>query len=130
MADRKFIPALGHLEVGVVGLFCKIVVGASGAVTSGTGQGITSVTKEAAAGAYTILLNDSYNSLLGASITLLDSADSSPATVAVDCRIEAETVSSTKTVVLQGYNADDGAVDDFAEGAILYVTLWLKNSSV
>lgn len=130
MADRMFKPGLGSLETGVVDLFCKIVVGSSGAVTSGTGMGIASVTKESSAGQYTILLSDTYNSLLWAGITLLDDSDSAATTVGIGTRLQAETVSSTKTVVVQTYALDDGADANPADGAILYVKITLRNSSV
>lgn len=132
MADRMFFREHQSLEIGVTELFCKITVGAAGAVSASSGAGITSVTKESSAGQYTILLADAYNSLLGAEVTLLHTTDSDPATVAVAARIKSEAVATAAapTVVIQGYAYDDGAVANFASGAILYVRLTLKNSSV
>jgi len=134
MANRSFLPPLGALEVDVVDLFAKITIGTSGSVTASggsySGKGIASVTKESTAGQYTILLSDAYNSFLFGSVSLMDDTDSSPATVAVETRFISEDVDSAKTIVIQGYNSDDGAVDDYASGAVLYVHLKLRNSSV
>jgi hypothetical protein len=134
MANRRFLPPLGALEVDVVDLFAKLTIGTSGSISasggSWSGKGIASVTKESAAGQYTIVLSDNYNTFLYGGVTLMDDADSSPATVAVETRFISETVGTTKAIVIQGYNSDDGAVDDYASGAVLYVHLKLRNSSV
>jgi hypothetical protein len=83
------------------------------------------------AGKYTITLQDSYPSLLGATVTVLDDTNSDPATVAIHGRILSEAVSSsTPTVVIQGVAGDDGAAADFAEGAKVLVHVTLKNSSL
>jgi hypothetical protein len=119
------------MEVNVVSLFCEATIGASGAVSASYGKGVTSITKETAAGQYTILLDDQYSRFLGGTVTLLDTADSDPATVGVHARIKAQTVTaSTKTVVVQFYAGDDGAVANPASGAKFYVRLDLRNSSV
>jgi hypothetical protein len=111
-------------------VFVKLVVGATGAVTSGTGNGVASVTKETAAGQYTVLLSDSYNTFVGCQFTLVHTTDSDPTTVAVAARVKAEAVNASKNFVIQGYALDDGAAANFADGAILYMVVTLKNSSV
>lgn len=131
MANRLFIPPLGSLEVGVVKLWCSITVGATGAVTTSSGKGIASVTRNSA-GNYTVALSDTYNSLLHASWSLLHSASSDPATVGVFMRTASQAVSSgtAPAVVLQCFTGDDGAAADPASGAVITAEFTLKNSSV
>ena len=133
MANRMFIPPLGHLEVGVVKLYCKMTIAGSGAVTlvSASSKGIASVTL-GTTGKYTIALTDTYNSLLHATYTLLDDTNSDPATVGVFLRTFSEDVASgtAPAVVMQSFAGDDGAAANPASGATITVELTLKNSSV
>lgn len=131
MADRSFYLPEGSLEARVCEVYVNLVVGASGAVTSGTGKGVVSVVKESAAGQYTITLQDRYTSLLSASMALLHSTDSDPTTVGVHMRLNSEAVSAaTPTVVLQCFAGDDGADANPASGARILVCLKMKNSTV
>ena len=131
MANRMWLPHAGCLEVDVVTLFCKIVVGASGAVTSGAGKGIVSVTKETSAGQYTVLLSDPYHTLLGCSFALLDDADAAAA-VGTAFRLNSEAVATAAapTLVIQASDTATGADANLTDGAILYVTIQVRNSSV
>lgn len=132
MANRNFFGNSYSLEVDHVTLWAEINVGASGAVSSSSGLGIASVTKESTAGQYTIALSDSYNKLLHAQIMLLDDTDSNPATVAIIGRVLSEDVASSSApkIVIQGVALDDGAAANFASGAKLLVKIELRNSSV
>lgn len=76
------------------------------------------------------MLADTYPYFLGCNITLVDSTDSDPTTVAISGRVKSEAVATSKTVVIQGVAGDDGAAADFRSGAVLYVVIKLKNSSV
>lgn len=131
MADRRFQLPEGNLEARVVELYVNLVVGASGAVTSGSGKGIVSVVKESAAGQYTVTLEDKYNSLLSVSSMLVATADSDPSTVGTTMRLLSEAVgAATPTVVLQFATSDDGAKANPASGARILVCLKLKNSTI
>ena len=132
MANRSFYSNAYSLEVDVCSLFVEINIGAAGAVSSSSGLGIASVTKESAAGQYTIRLTDSYNKLLWASVILLDDTNSDPATAAVEARILSEDVdnASTPNIVIQGIALDDGAAANFVSGAKLLVKIEHRNSSV
>ena len=82
-----------------------ITVGAAGAVTSFTGEGIVSVTKETTAGQYTIKLSDinselTFVSLLNAGITL-----SGAALDDLTFHVAADTLSSADTVKIQAHTA-------------------------
>lgn len=130
MADRSWLPYAGTLEVDVVELFCDITIGATGAVSSASGKGITSVARSSA-GQYLVTLSDRYNKLMWAHAALLDTADSDPSTVGVFTRIKSESVNSTAhTVTFQCFTGDDGAAADPASGAVLKLCIKLRNSSV
>lgn len=132
MANRNFFGNSYSLEVDNVTLWAEINVGSSGAVSSSSGLGIASVTKESTAGQYTIALSDNYNKLLHASIMVLDDTNSDPTTVAIIGRVLSEAVSSSSApaIVIQGVALDDGAAANFASGAKILVKIELRNSSV
>jgi hypothetical protein len=131
MANRSFLPPLGHLEVDVVELFGTITIGASGAVSASSGKGIASVVKETAAGQYTITLSDRYNSLLFASAVVLDDTNSDPVTVGIQPRLLSQDVNNaTPTVAIQFYDHTDGSAANPASGAVVYVSIKVRNSSV
>lgn len=130
MANRRFLPPLGHLEVDVVELFAKITIGSSGAVSASSGKGVASVVRDSA-GKYTITLSDRYNSLLDAHAIVLDSANNDPVTIGIQPRLFSEAVNNaTPTVAFQFYNHTNGAAADPASGAVVYVSIKLRNSSV
>jgi len=130
MANRLFLPFLGCLEVDVVELFGSCVIGASGAVSSYSGKGITSITR-LSAGKYSVNMADRYNLFLYGSCNLLDDTNSDPATVGVHNRLFSEAVNNaTPAVVFQFIAMDDGAAADPAAGATLYFNLKVRNSSV
>lgn len=130
MADRSFLPPAGSLEVNVVEIFCEVNVGATGAVSSSSGKGCSTVTRTSA-GLYRVPLSDSYNKLLWAGVTLLDDTDSAATTVGIGHRLEAEDVDGTSPYVdVQFYALDDGAAADPADGAKWFICMKLRNSSV
>jgi hypothetical protein len=132
MANRNFYSNSHALEVDNVSLWCEVNIGAAGAVSSSSGLGIASVTKESADGKYTIRLSDSYNKLLHANVMVLDDTNSDPTTVAIAGRIFSEDVdhATAPNIVIQGIALDDGAAANFASGAKLLVKIELRNSSV
>ncbi len=131
MADKSWIPYSGSLEVNAVELWCDVVIGSTGAVTSSSGKGITSVTR-VSAGQYAFLLDSTYNKLLWADCSSIESADSDPTTVGVLRRIKSEAVASTTApkITIQCFAADDGAAADPASGTTLKLCAKLRNSSV
>ncbi len=128
MAGRLFLPHGGNLEVNVIGLYGSITFGSSGAVSASSGKGIASVVRNST-GNYTITFSDSYNALLWAGVSLLDSAASDPSSVGVLSRIHAQDMSA-KTVTIQFFASDDGAAADPASGAQAILKFDLRNSSV
>jgi hypothetical protein len=124
MASSVFYPSFKSKEVDVTVLFMRADIGATGAPTIDTddSKGIASISRTAA-GDYTITLSEAYNKLLGASVMSLEAGDTEH-----NWGITAQDVSSAKTVQIS--NVPGGTPTDPDDGSDLYVTLFLKNSSV
>ena len=71
MSNRLLRNRQYTLEIDPVTLWLKINIGSSGAVSSFSGKGVASVTKESTAGQYTIKLEDGYMALLNVSAHLV-----------------------------------------------------------
>lgn len=74
ITSRNYYKNPYTLEVDSVSLFGNLVIGASGAVTSFSGGGIKSITKETADGQYTIELTDKFARMLGFNAVGVDDA--------------------------------------------------------
>lgn len=131
MSSHSFHPPRGSLEIDVVTLFAKVTVGGTGAATLTSGKGVTSVTRNSA-GKYTFLLDDAYNAFLYGNAKILHSTLSDPQTVGITANLFSEAVATVAapTVVFQFQNVATGAAADPASGAVFYVVLHLRNSSV
>jgi len=130
MANRDFkdVQALQREVKCITGSFTFHAT--SGVATlSSDSIGVASVS-EATDGLVTITLTDKYSKFLGAQITYLD--DAHAAAKLPIAMLDAETVATTKTVVLQFSNADDGGKSADADlgGDTVYFMIWVKNSSV
>ena len=128
MADRMFYPAEGSLEVRVVSIFGSITFGTTGAVDAFDGVGVASVARNST-GNYTITLDDSYNKFLHWSGTLLDTADSDPASVGTSPRVDSESITSN-SFDIQFYDFTDGSAADPADGAKITWRGDFRNSTV
>lgn len=130
--NRAYQEGRGYLECGVVELFARVTIGASGAVTATAyAKGITSIARTAA-GKYLVTLEDPYNTLLFAGAVEVSSADPNPTTSGVLARIDSDDVtnSTTPVVTIQFYKASDGSDVDPASGVAIMFRLTLKASSV
>ena len=130
MANRDFkdVQALQREVKCITGSFSFHAT--SGVATlSSDSIGVTSVS-EATDGLVTITLTDKYSKFLGAHFTYLD-ATHAAAKVPVVC-LDAETVATNRTVVIQFSNCDDGGKSADADlgGDTVYFMIWVKNSSV
>lgn len=76
-------PTRWSYEKEVGDIYVKVVVGASGAVTSASGAGVLSVTKLGTAGQYAVQLSATYQRLLSASATVVNSTVTTVAMVQV-----------------------------------------------
>lgn len=123
MANRNFNRKQA-LEKEVKEIYARITVGATGAPTlvAANSQGVASVSRTSA-GLYVLTLQDSYNKLMHAAITLV-----TPTVEDINAKLVSETVSSTKLVTFRCSTA--AIATDPASGDIILVSLQLKNSTV
>lgn len=123
MANRNF-NRFQSLEKEIKAIYVLATVGAAGAITldAANSKGVASITK-AATGRYQITLQDKYNSLVHADVSILSSAaqDLVP-------QLVSEAVSTAKTVTFRTNAA--GVEADPTSGSVLRIRLDLKNSSV
>jgi hypothetical protein len=110
----------------------KIAIGASGAPTlnAAASLGVASVTRTSA-GLYQLTLSNKYNSLVAVEAVLLNSSISQHTKI----QLKAEDVASAKTVdfwTLAPTNSSTTTLiaTDPTNGATLYLTFYLKNTSV
>lgn len=121
MANRNFNRKQA-LEKEVKELYAKLTFGGAGAVTLTEGVGIASVAKSAT-GDYLVTLQDAYVKILQFEGILLKST-------AEDIRVQvkAESVASAKTVSF--FTLTGASPTNPSSGAIIYLKLELKNSTV
>jgi len=130
MANRNFRSQFSYSYAGQpVVIRAKLTFGSSGAVTlaSGTGMGITSITKGSDAGEYAIVFSSTYASLMGISATF-SSGTSAPAAPIVNIETNTISTAGTPTITLQCRNIS-AAVANPASGEIMYLEITLNNSS-
>lgn len=124
MASSIFYPEKGVKEVGIVKLWLKAAIGATGAVTlnAAGSKGIASITRTSA-GLYQITLDEPYAALLMANAFVVFSTLQD-----LTFQVKAEDVASAKTIDLWCKTA--ATATDPTDGSSLRVELILKNSSV
>lgn len=124
MANRIFNPPRA-LEKELVTITGSFLPAGTGAVTGVTGKGFTVARSDV--GKFTVTLTDTYQSLIGVSLTLglATAADQVLQLGAVD-------VTSAKTIVINVWDISDAAVADISANAAnrIYFTFFLKNSSL
>lgn len=118
-------------EADTVKIYGSIIVGASGAVTSFSGGGISGVVKETAAGQYSITLKDTLNRLLFVSGLVVQGAISTVAQMQV---LEAPSslqtdVKADRTFKVQLVDETLTAVD-LASGAELKLEITVRRTTV
>jgi len=113
----------------LVKLLVKVSIGAAGAptVVSGTGMGISSITRSSA-GKYVVALSNPYNSLLGMQL-ISKSGASAPASPIVSLAADAVSTQAAPTLTFQCYNLS-GVATDPASGEVLYIEIDLNRSSL
>lgn len=127
MANRYMNQFWGSLLKGKSSLFGRAAIGATGAPTlsAANSQGITSITRNSA-GNYTLVLNDTWVSLLGLQATIIDSGTQTVATVYVVS--ETVATAATKNIVFQCLDFAGLAVDP-RNGASIRFEIVLSNST-
>ena len=100
-------------------------VGATGAVGTLVGRGITSVTRNSE-GLYTILLDDVYSRFEGFTCNILHATELHLRPQLIS---QAVATKATRTVVFSTFDADDSSgVDDPPSGSTVYFTIKVKNT--
>jgi hypothetical protein len=81
MANRQLFQFRYSYERDLVDIYVEVLIGASGAVTSFVGKGVSSVVKETGAGLYTINLQDNFNKLMDMSYSVQNATGISAAPI-------------------------------------------------
>ena len=134
MANRNFASGgkIYAMHIKPVLLDCQIVLGASGAVSSFSGQLIQSVTKSAT-GTYSIVLQDNYATLLGivnAAPKIASGTSNIDAVEQVGSMVNSSNpASSGASITIQTLNPS-GVVANGTSGAQINFLIYLNDSSV
>lgn len=112
-------------------IYGSLTVGASGAVTSYAGGGISSITKESTAGQYSIVLSDYFQRLLMVKAVNVDDANSAWASCAIleDGATLQTDFKGDKTFKIQFQDYAAAAVNP-TSGAVIYFEIVCRNSTV
>jgi len=131
MANRDFkdVQSLDREVKCISGKFTFHASDGTTTLDTANSMGVASVSN-ASSSLVTITLDDKYNRFLGAQVTILDAAAADAKKLIT--HITAETVATTKTVILQFTSVDDGGLSSNADlGAdTVYFMVWVKNSGV
>lgn len=132
MANRNFQQFQGTLEKGIVKLFATITTTTSGTIGSTTATGLTVAKVAAEAGRYRITLQDQYTRLLCVNAIVSGAADAAYTTAAgVNAIVRNVAVNAATPIFdLQLIRSDTSADAEPDSGAVIYVEITLKNSSV
>jgi len=127
MANRYLYQFKGAFEAGVVDIYAKVAIGASGAPTLVANQckGIASIVHNSA-GNYTINLMDPYVRTLLVSSTHLSAA--APAAPSMYLVVDNVTAANGQNIIVQ-FNAS-GTPTDPSSGDQILIKISLKNSSI
>jgi len=112
-------------DINLEKIYLKLVIGASGAVTSYAGEGISLVEKETADGQYTVTFSDAgaYESFIYANFIQLDAAED------ITFQVISEDVDSWAPVVVFQLKTA-GTAANATSGAIIYGEFVLKREEV
>lgn len=131
ITSRSYYRNVNHLEVDLVNLFGSVVIGASGAVTSFQGGGISSIVKESTAGQYTITLSDRFAFFLMAKFAVVGASALAVAQVQVletPATFQAS-IKSDGAITIQCLDFAGAAVNP-ASGAEIMVEMIMRQSSI
>lgn len=132
MANRQFQQFQGTLEKGVVTLYATITTTTSGTIGSTSAVGLSVAKVAGEAGRYRITLEDKYTRLLSVSAIVSGDTDAAyTSTAGVRPLVRNVAVSAATPIFdLQLTRTDTGADAEPISGAVIYVAIVLKNSSV
>lgn len=132
MASRMFQQFQGTLEKGVIKLYATITTSTSGTISSTLATGLTVAKVGSEAGRYRITLDDKYTRLLSVHAIVSGAADTAYTTAkGLNALVRNVAVSAATPIFdLQMVRTDTGADAEVEDGAVIYVEITLKNSSV
>lgn len=111
------------IEQGVTTLYAKLVVGASGAVTSYAGYGIDNLVRNAT-GNYTITLDRKFKKLLGIHQTIIQATPQG-----LEMTVEGDNVASAGTIVLE-FNTDGGTATELSSSTIVLFAITVGDTAL
>lgn len=117
------------LERDVVHLYADVVIGASGAVTSAKGGAIASVTKQATAGQYNVVLDAGFQKLLHVSAQMVGASATGVCSIDV-LQSAASVAANLKTgaaITIQCYDYAGAAVNP-ASGSVIKLKLEVRRT--
>lgn len=123
--QRQTFQFTGRMQRSTIDLFAKVTIGATGAPTlTADSKGVTSITRNSA-GQYTVVLQDTYAMLIGYGVSMYSgtSAQAAPFNT-----LEADSISTNGTFVIQFRAVDNSTATDPASGEIMYINLTLRNT--
>lgn len=131
MANRNFDQTLDSLVKKLTLVQGSVVIGATGAVGTTTGNGVSSIAR-VSAGKYTITLSDTYYRFVGLEYSFYEGGAGSPLvyTLSVFSDPQSATVGVPAGLLTIQCRDAAGAAVDPASGAVLYFSILLRNSSV
>jgi hypothetical protein len=112
------------VQTGITTITGKLTVGASGAVTAFDMPGVSTFVRTSQ-GKYTLTLDNSYREFIGCDFTVLDTASAGIFLF----QINAETVSATTPTVIIDCLDAAGAIQDPADGALIYIHLQVRTTT-
>lgn len=129
MANRYLKGRTYSYETDLVRVMGSMVVGATGAVGTVKGAGISSISRTGT-GAYTITLNDNFNFLWEFDATFMGGTASGIGGVELsDTLANIKANIRAKTVKIQCYSSGSTAADP-ANGTVMLFTMLLRNSNL
>lgn len=128
MANRRLFQFRYSYDRDMVEIWGSATIGSSGAVSSYSGTGISSIVKESTAGQYTINLVDSFNSLKMVS-SLVKNSSGIPASPIMGLVSEQVSSLTAPKLVVQFSDVETPAATNPASGDVIYFHITLKNSS-
>lgn len=128
MANRRLFQFRYSYDRDMVEIWGQATIGASGAVSSFSGYGISSIVKESTAGQYTINLSDNFNSLKMVN-ALVKNASGIPASPIMGLVSEQVSDVSAPKLVVQFSDVETPAATNPAADDVIFFHITLKNSS-
>lgn len=134
MASRNLFRDQGSLTQGIVKLYGRVVLGATGAISTTTpaqADGFAIIKTAAEAGRYSVTLNDPYRAVVGVSCIIVGAADAAYTTAngLWNGLIRNKAVSTTRTFDIQFQRTDTGADAEIEDNLTFYIEITLANST-